>query len=87
MGIIATMQLAQFDLVNPQPGDQEDNLVSLGLYNPEKPIEGATEYVFDVTAFMSLLPGFGSSVNTFSIEVIDLQGNSKSGDLKVIITE
>lgn len=87
MGIIATMQLAQFDLVNPIPGDQKDSLVSLGLYDPEKPIEGATEYVFDVTGFMALLPGFGLSTNTFSIEVIDAQGNSKSGDLKVVITK
>ena len=86
-GIISTMQLTQFDLVNPIPGDQKDSLVSLGLYDPKKPIEGATEYVFDVTGFMALLPSFGLSTNTFSIEVIDAQGNSKSGDLKVVITK
>lgn len=77
-----------FDLVNPgelydllsKPFDQD----GLGLRSKES-IEGLKTYTFDVTTFMGLLPGFGNNVATFSIEVVDMNGQRKSGDLVVTI--
>ena len=81
-----------FDLANP--GDLESVLTGsletqegIGLLQPGETIVGKTQYVFDVTSFMSLLSIYGNSENTFSIEVVDAQGNRKSGDLKVNIME
>lgn len=79
-----------FDLVNP--GDLYDllsdpfdeGLSGLGLRGKD-PIEGLTSYTFDVTGFMKLLPVYGANVATFSIEVVDRNGERKSGDLVVTI--
>lgn len=79
-----------FDIANP--GNLESVLTGsladgegIGLLQPGETVVGKTQYVFDVTSFMSLLPLYGNSENTFSIEVVDAQGNRKSGDLKVNI--
>lgn len=82
----------KFDIANP--GDLESILTEsfesgngIGLLEPGQNIKGEKTFVFDVTEFMSLLPAYGASINTFSMEVIDTQGNHNSGDLKITITE
>ena len=82
----------KFDIANP--GDLEQILTGsleeqegIGLLKPGQQIKGEKTFVFDVTEFMTLLPIYGASINTFSMEVIDAQGNNKSGDLKITITE
>lgn len=82
----------KFDIANP--GDLESILTEsfesgngIGLLEPGQNIKGEKTFVFDVTEFMSLLPAYGASINTFSIEVIDTQGNHNSGDLKITITK
>lgn len=80
-----------FDLVNPgedlyellsEPFDE--SLSGLGLRGKED-ITGLKNYTFDVTGFMGLLPVYGANVATFSIEVVDMNGERKSGDLVVTI--
>ena len=82
----------KFDIANP--GDLEQILTGsleeqegIGLLKPGQQIKGEKTFVFDVTEFMTLLPIYGASINTFSMEVIDTQGNHNSGDLKITITE
>lgn len=95
-GFMSTLQgfgLGQkFDIANP--GDLEQILTGsletgegIGLLKPGQNIKGEKSFVFDVTEFMTLLPLYGASINTFSMEVIDTQGNHNSGDLKITITE
>lgn len=93
MSTLTGFGLAQeFDLANP--GDLEgvlsgslDTQDGIGLLQPGEVIAGKTEYVFDVTTFMSLLKLYGISENIFSIKVVDTDSNEKSGDLKVVITK
>lgn len=82
----------KFDIANP--GELEGILTGslekgegIGLLQPGQDIKGETEYVFDVTSFMSLLGLYGNSENTFSIEVVDAEDHSKAGDLKVIVND
>ena len=81
----------EFDLANP--GDLEyilthslDSGEGIGLLKEGEVIAGKTAYTFDVTEFMGLLGLYGNSVNTFSIRVVDADGNEKAGDLKVTIS-
>lgn len=74
----------EFDLVNPDE-NVRPNLISLGLIQDDVSIEGKTTYVFDVTGFMGPLEMASSGLNTFSIRVVDLQGNEASGDLKITV--
>lgn len=82
----------KFDIANPgelEPvltGSLEDQ-TGIGLLKPGQSVKGETQFVFDVTDFMGLLPLYGVSNNTFSIEVVDTEGNKKSGDLKVVISQ
>ncbi len=79
-----------FDLANP--GDLEyvltntlDSGEGIGLMKPGEVIAGKTNYTFNVTDFMGLIPLYGAGVHTFNIEVVDNAGNRKSGDLVVTI--
>lgn len=81
----------EFDLANP--GDLEYVLThslesgeGIGLLKEGEVVAGKTAYTFDVTTFMGLLGLYGNSVNTFSIRVVDAEGNEKAGDLKVTIS-
>lgn len=81
----------EFDMANP--GELEgvlagslDDQTGIGLLKPGEKVAGKTSYEFDVTNFMDLLGLYGNSVNTFSIRVVDADGNEKSGDLKVTIS-
>lgn len=82
----------KFDIANPgelEPvltGSLEDQ-TGIGLLKPGQSVKGETQFVFDVTEFMELLPLYGASNNVFSIEVVDTKGNNKGGDLKIIITD
>ncbi len=59
----------------------------IGLMQPGEVIKGKTSYTFNVTDFMGLLPLYGSNNCIFSMKVVDADGNEKSGDLKVTITQ
>lgn len=93
MGTLSGFGLDQkFDIANP--GELEGILTGslesgdgIGLLKPGEKIKGETSYIFDVTEFMGLLKLFGSSVNTFTMEVQDSEGNSASGVLTVTITQ
>ncbi len=81
-----------FDLANP--GDLEyvltnslDSGEGIGLMKPGEVIVGKTEYTFNVTDFMGLIPLYGAGIHTFTIEIVDNANNRKSGDLVVTITE
>lgn len=84
-GLLATLHLdKEFDLVNPSE-EVRPSLVELELIQEGVSIEGETTYVFDVTGFMAQLEGVSSGLNTFSIRVVDLNGNDASGDLNVTV--
>lgn len=93
VGMLSGFGLAsKFDIANP--GELEtiltgslDEGAGIGLLQPGEVILGQTSYLFDVTSFMAPLGNFVPSKNTFSIEVVDSQGNKKSGDLIVNITK
>lgn len=86
-GLLAGLYLdKEFDLVNPSD-DVKQNLIDLQLIQEGVSIEGETTYVFDVTAFMAPLEGVSSGLNTFSIRVVDLNGNDASGDLNVTVVK
>ena len=74
----------EFDLVNPSD-EVRPHLISFGLIKDGVSIEGETTYIFDVTAFMEPLEGVSSGLNTFSIRVVDLNGNDASGDLNITV--
>lgn len=84
-GMLAQLYLdKEFDLVNPSD-DVKQSLITLQLIQEGVSIEGETTYIFDVTAFMEPLQGVSSGLNTFSIRVVDLNGNDASGDLNVTV--
>lgn len=58
------------------PVDAEDNAVDL---------TGQTEFTFNVTDFMSLLPNYGVTTHYFDIKVVDANDNVKEGTLTVHI--
>lgn len=82
----------QFDLANPGElfgvlsGSLEDG-EGIGLIDPNDPIKGKTEYLFDVSTFMTLLKLYGLSNNTFAITVSDGISQDVSGDLKINVIE
>lgn len=83
---LAGMNLAGgFDVANP--GAAEANLAALGLITAGESIEGKTEYVFNVTAFMAPLALFQPIESTFAIRVVDAEGNEKSGNLDITINQ
>lgn len=84
-GMLAQLYLdKEFDLVNPSD-EVRPHLISFGLIKDGVSIEGETTYIFDVTAFMEPLEGVSSGLNTFSIRVVDLNGNDASGDLNITV--
>lgn len=90
-GTIAGLGLAEtFDLANL--GDKEDLVTKpmdtgegIGLMPPGTQVKGQTSFHFDVTSFMEPLALFGNGTSTFLIKVVDANGNSKEGALKVIL--
>lgn len=79
---------SQFDLVNP--GALSDVLSNpfpngIGLLSPGEKLEGKTDFVFDVTEFMVLLPGFGTATHSFQLTVDDGINASVSSVLAVKI--
>ncbi len=87
-----------FDMANAGDPEEEGSVAyilthslesneGIGLMSADDVIKGATSYTFDVTDFMSLLPLYGANNCVFTIKVVDANGNSKSGDLTVHITE
>lgn len=86
-GMLSALYLdKEFDLVNPNE-NVRPNLITLGLIQEGVSIEGETTYLFDVTGFMAPLYGASSGLNTFSIRVVDQQGNEASGDLKITVVK
>lgn len=64
----------KFDMANP--GELKNILSNpfpngLGLLEEGKELKGSKNFKFDITSFMGLLPTFGVSTYTFSIEVVD----------------
>lgn len=51
------------------------------------PSEGDKTFVFDITNFYSLMAMYGASTTTFSIVVIDMDGNEVNGSVLVKIIE
>ena len=77
-GLIASMGLTSFDLANP--GELKDFLVNnLGLGNPKD----ETNFLFDISGFMGLLPDFGNVQHSFILRVVDNNGEDINKTLKV----
>ncbi|MCD8179123.1 MAG: DUF4493 domain-containing protein [Tannerellaceae bacterium] len=63
-------QLLSCDLANPTP-KAEETLIELGLLQEGMDITNETQFVFDVTVFVGLLPGFHPNTHDFHLEIVD----------------
>lgn len=84
--------LETFDICNPaadkQDGTARDltrDLNNLGLLPEDGSLTGDTQFTFNVTEFMSLLPYYGVTTHYFDIKVVDANDNVKEGTLTVHI--
>lgn len=91
LGMLEDLFLREkFDIANPTEeqkialGPTEDE--GIGMIDPNDPIKGKTEYVFQLTTFMKLLTLFEPALHTFNIEVYDGTETVK-GALKVQVVE
>lgn len=80
------MGLRSFDLTKPD--ELPEILFSIGLLKPDVPISGQTDYLFDVSGFMSMLALFeGGGEYTFSITIGDGESTDVSGNLIITVAE
>lgn len=80
------MGLRSFDLT--QTDALPEILYSIGLLDKENPILGQTDYLFDVSGFMSMLALFeGGGVYTFTITIGDGVSQEVNGDLVITVKE
>lgn len=84
---LTTMGIKEkFDMANP--GELKDVLSKpfpdgLGLLQEGKELKGSSNFKFDITSFMGMLPVFGANTYTFSIEVVDERDARLKKDLVI----
>ncbi len=81
----AAIGAKKFDIANA-PDNIRNNLILFQVIKETDVIKGATSFVFDVTAFMSLLP-VNSITHDFHITLVDSQGNTVNKTLSISRTE
>jgi len=90
METLAGFGLAEeFDIANPGEllpilSNPLENGEGIGLIDPNDPIKGKTSYLFDITAFMTLLNLYAPSTNTFTLTIEDGVSEPVSGTLTVV---